>query len=163
MLLIFECLIASRKVIFVEYPDGTKGYKLYDPVSCMFLHSRDVGFLEREFHDFYCKDSRTSVFDCMLKNHVEVKAHDNSGEQKQADKRNLEEHREDVEPLNLNQQVGATYVENFIRNVEQENFQRRKEETKQKIVRCRITSETFQKFAREVLSTLYQTRKDINY
>lgn len=42
----------SRKVIFVGYPDGTKGYKLYDPVSCIFLRSRDVVFLEREFHDF---------------------------------------------------------------------------------------------------------------
>ena len=64
----------SRKVIFVGYPDGTKGYKLYDPVSCIFLRSRDVVFLEREFHDFDCKDSGTSVFDCVLKNHVEVEA-----------------------------------------------------------------------------------------
>ena len=109
----------SRKVIFVGYPDGTKGYRLYDPVSCMFLRSPDVVFLGREFHDFDCKDSGTSVFDCVLKNHVEVEAHDESGEQSQADQGHLEEHGEDVEPLHLNQQVGARYEENFVRNVEQ--------------------------------------------
>lgn len=55
----------------------------------------------------------------MLKNHVEVEAHNNSGEQNQADQGNIEEHGEDLEPLNHNQQVGATYEDNFIRNVEQ--------------------------------------------
>ena len=87
------------------YPDGTKGYKLYNPVSCMFLRSCDVVFLEREFHDFDCKDSGTSVFDCMLKNHVEVEAHDNSGEQDQG---HLEEHGEDVEPLHLEKHMKRT-------------------------------------------------------
>lgn len=108
----------SRKVIFVGYPDGTKGYKLCDPVSCMFLRSHDFVFLEREFHDFDWKDSGTSVFDCVLKNHVEVEAHDDLTEQSQADQGRLEEHGEDVEPLHLNQQVGATCEENCIRNVE---------------------------------------------
>jgi len=108
----------SRKGIFVGYPHGTKCYKLYDLVSCTFLRSRDVVFLEREFHDFHCKESGTSVFDCVLKNHVEVEAHDNSEERNQADKGHLEEH-EDVEPLHLKQQVGGTYQENFIRNAEQ--------------------------------------------
>ena len=42
-------------------------------------------------------------------------------------------------------------------------FQRRKAGTKETIIKYRISSETFQKFAREVQSTLYQTRKDINY
>ena len=44
-----------------------------------------------------------------------------------------------------------------------ETFQRRKAGTKETIIKYRISSETFQKFAREVQSTLYQTRKDINY
>ena len=50
---------------------------------------------------------------------VRIQAHDNSGEQNQADQGHLEEHGEDVEPLHLNQQVGETYEENFIRNAEQ--------------------------------------------
>ena len=131
----------SRKVIFVGYPDGTKGYKLYDPVSCMFLRSRDVVFLEREFHDFDCKDSGTSVFDCMLKNHVEVEAHDNSGEQNQADQGHLEEHGEDVEPLHLNQQVGETYEENFIRNAEQLGAKRQRKPPTRFDEECYVASD----------------------
>ena len=34
------------------YPEGVKGYKLYDPVTCKFTRSRDVIFLEKKFHDF---------------------------------------------------------------------------------------------------------------
>ena len=32
----------SHKVIFVGYPEGTKGYKLYDPITRKFIRSRDV-------------------------------------------------------------------------------------------------------------------------
>jgi len=116
----------SRKVIFVGYPDGTKGYKLYDPVSCMFLRSRDVVFLEREFHDFDCKDSGT-VFDCVLKN--------------QADQGHLEEHGEDVEPLHLNQQVGGTYEENFIRNAEQFGVKRQRKPPTRFDEECYVASD----------------------
>ena len=42
-------------------------------------------------------------------------------------------------------------------------FNGEKQETKETIVRYHISSETFQKFAHKVQSTLYQTRKDINY
>ena len=44
-----------------------------------------------------------------------------------------------------------------------EMFQRRKAGTKETIIKYRISSETFKKFARDVQSTLYQTQKDINY
>ena len=44
-----------------------------------------------------------------------------------------------------------------------ETFQRRKAGTKETIIKYRISSETFKTFAREVQSTLYQTRKDMNY
>lgn len=57
----------------------------------MFLHSQDVVFLKREFHDFDCKDFGTSILDWLLKNDVEVEARDNSGEQNQADHGNLED------------------------------------------------------------------------
>ena len=54
----------------------------------------------------------------VLKNHVDVEAPDNSGKKNEADQSNLEDHREDVEALNLNQHVGATYEDNFIRKIE---------------------------------------------
>ena len=41
----------SRKVVFVGYPEGTKGYKLYDPSTRKFIRSRDVVFVERKFHN----------------------------------------------------------------------------------------------------------------
>ncbi len=41
----------SRKVVFVGYPEGTKGYKLYDPSTRKFIRSGDVVFVERKFHN----------------------------------------------------------------------------------------------------------------
>ena len=42
----------SKKMIFVGYPKGTKGYKLYDPARRHFIRSRDVIFAEGTLHDF---------------------------------------------------------------------------------------------------------------
>ena len=42
----------SRKSIFVGYPEGVKGFKMYDLTSHKFIRSRDVIFREKEFHDF---------------------------------------------------------------------------------------------------------------
>ena len=50
----------SRKSIFVRYPEGVKGFKLYDPVSRKFIRSRDVKFLEKKFHDFDVHNSSNS-------------------------------------------------------------------------------------------------------
>ena len=50
----------SRKSIFVGYPEGVKGFKLYDPVTHKFTRSRDVMFLERNFNDFNVPDSSNS-------------------------------------------------------------------------------------------------------
>ena len=50
----------SRKSIFVGYPEGVKGFKLYDPVTHKFTGSRDVMSLEKNFHDFNVPDSSNS-------------------------------------------------------------------------------------------------------
>ena len=42
----------SLKTIFVGYPQGTKGHKLYDLNYKRFLRSRNVIVLEDKFHDF---------------------------------------------------------------------------------------------------------------
>ncbi|CAB4038208.1 Retrovirus-related Pol poly from transposon TNT 1-94 [Paramuricea clavata] len=42
----------SRKAVFIGYPEGTKGYKLYDPSTRKFIRSRDIVFVEGKFHDF---------------------------------------------------------------------------------------------------------------
>ena len=42
----------SYEAIFVGYPTGTKGYKVYDVKRRKFMISRDVQFLEKKFHNF---------------------------------------------------------------------------------------------------------------
>ena len=48
----------SNKTIYVGYPLGTKGYKLYDLSSKPFIRSRNVLFYEQEFHDFEFNDEK---------------------------------------------------------------------------------------------------------
>ena len=42
------------------YPEGVKGFKLYDPVTHKFIRSRDVIFLEKSFHNFDVNNSSNS-------------------------------------------------------------------------------------------------------
>ncbi|CAB4038262.1 Hypothetical predicted protein, partial [Paramuricea clavata] len=46
--------------MFVGYPDGTKGFKLYYLTNKTFIRSRDVIFEERSFHKFKCEQSSES-------------------------------------------------------------------------------------------------------
>lgn len=39
----------SRRCIFVGYPHGKKGWRLYDLDRCLFFYSRDVTFYEHVF------------------------------------------------------------------------------------------------------------------
>ena len=51
----------SFKGVFVGYPEGTKGYKIYNVSSESFVRSRDVEFYEHEFHDFEVSDNENSL------------------------------------------------------------------------------------------------------
>ena len=42
----------ARKCIFVGYPEGMKGYKLFDLQSKRFIRSPSVHFCENEFHEW---------------------------------------------------------------------------------------------------------------
>ena len=42
----------SRRAVFVGYPVGTKGYKLYDVDTGDFVRSRNIKFYESKYHDF---------------------------------------------------------------------------------------------------------------
>ena len=66
----------SREAIFVGYPEGTKGKKLYDPYSRSFIRSRDVVFLETKFHDFGSEQSTKSCFDYPPEDDVQVEVKD---------------------------------------------------------------------------------------
>ena len=42
----------SWKTVFARYPDGTKGFELYNLSSGSFIRSRDMIFAENSFYDF---------------------------------------------------------------------------------------------------------------
>ena len=48
----------SIKAVFLGYPLGMKGYKLYDLSSKRFIRSRNVLFYEQKFHDFEFNDEK---------------------------------------------------------------------------------------------------------
>ena len=89
----------SKKSIFMGYPEGVKGYKLYDPISRKFTCSRDVIFLEKNFHDFDVHNS--SNFDDRVDEDIPVmiqeipvdQNHDEIPDQRVAD--NAEENQAD--------------------------------------------------------------------
>jgi hypothetical protein len=109
----------SRKAIFVGYPESTKGYKLYDPDSHSFIRSRDVVFLERKFLDFGSEHSTKSCFDYPLENDVQIEVQNIPTANDRDDHGQPEEDDIAVEPINDNQQVGASYEDNFMREVDE--------------------------------------------
>jgi hypothetical protein len=99
----------ARKAIFVGYPSDTKGYKMYDLESKRFVRSRNVIFHESKFHSFKSVDE-----EAVLKEDSEISERsDEEGQFTiiQIDP-TISEHTEDTP------EVGATYEENFMRQVE---------------------------------------------
>ncbi len=99
----------ARKTIFVGYPSDTKGYKMYDLESKRFVRSRNVIFHESKFHSFKSVDE-----EAVLKEDSEISERSDEDGQFtviQIDP-TISEHTEDT------QEVGATYEENFMRQVE---------------------------------------------
>ena len=112
-----------RKSVFVGYPEGTKGYKLYDPSSRKFIRSRDVVFQERKFHDFGNEQSVSCCDDEDVKDvpvaiNVPVAENSDDGDPERApDDENA--NAGNMQGVNRNNLVGATYEENFMEEVRQ--------------------------------------------
>ena len=110
----------SRKLIFVGYPEGVKGYKLYNPESCSFVRSRDVIFSERKFYDFKNKQFREcselqEVKEVSVEfEHGPTPVIENDEEEAEDDIQNEHDHDVEVEV----QPVGATYEESFMNDVQ---------------------------------------------
>ena len=109
--------------MFVGYPDGTKGYKLYDVKTRRFIRSRDVIFAENEFHDFDNGQSLKldlhffyPVYDVPIVPDV-IAEEDQIVEE---DQQNIDQAEPEIhEPaVPDNQPVGATYEDHFMREVE---------------------------------------------
>ena len=122
----------SRKAVFVGYPEGTKGYKLYNLSTSRFIRSRDVVFTEEKFHNFddgYSLKSDSHFYypvddGSEVGQDVQVVAPDEENDGNTDDEQMEPDN--DVEPIRHNQPVGATYEENFIREVEDLGPQRQR-------------------------------------
>ena len=131
----------SRKSIFVGYPEGTKGYKLYDPSSRKFIRSRDVIFQERKFYDFGNKQS-VSCYD-----HKDVKDVPVAIDAPVAGNSDDEDPERAPDDENANagnmqdmNQVGATYEENFMEGVRQVGEKRVRRPPARYVEECHVTS-----------------------
>ena len=104
------------KAIFVGYPQGTKGYELYDLKSKLFLRSRNVIFHEDKFHDFQSNNVNNEK-DIILNELNE------SGDGIELSDNAIEPTIPQVQPVLTEQlvvnsePVGATYEETFMRQL----------------------------------------------
>ena len=113
----------SRKCVFVGYPEGTKGFKLYDLSKKSFIRSRDVIFDETKFHNFTSKQSinQESNFEYLVNESVELPyVVQNNNENDDVVQNEIPE----PVPENRNQPVGGTYEDNFMREVNNLNPRR---------------------------------------
>ena len=110
----------SRKCVFVGYPEGTKGFKLYDPSAKVFIRSRDVVFDEGKFHEFDGEQSSKPNSEQFQFDPFTVNS-DDVDDQQDAVENNIPDPAQQH-----NQPVGATYEENFMRNVENLDPQRQR-------------------------------------
>ena len=107
----------SKKTVFVGYPQGTKGYKLFDLSTKGFIRSRDCIFDEERFHNF--SDEQSSTVDLEFVYPVQDNPQVTVPDVKVTDQPEV-----DNQPLPVNHpvhdgqpnyQVGPNYEENFIR------------------------------------------------
>jgi hypothetical protein len=111
------------------YPDGTKGFKLYDLTKKTFIRSRDVIFEERSFHKFKCEQSSESNSEVYYPakedsqvNPPIVQAQIQAGDENVNVEENPQPILENNVPLQENNnRVGARYEDNFMREVENLN------------------------------------------
>ena len=99
-------------MIFVGYPDCTKGYKLFDPVTHKFIGGQDAVFVEGKFQDFGEEHStQTRIYPIKYDVKVNVQ-HFPVGNERVS---HGEPEQPVPEPEKQNQRVETTYEENFIR------------------------------------------------
>ena len=107
----------SSKCIFVGYPEGTKGFKLYNPETKSFIKSRDVIFDEWKFYNFDNKNSNTAnTFE------IQTPFMQTDDDNEENDDRAVRE--DNIFNPEPNNPVGETYEETFMQQVKNLNLQR---------------------------------------
>ena len=106
----------SKKCIFIGYPEGTKGYKLFDVLSQKFFRSRDAVFLEKRFYDLKGNENKQfGNFYTPLEEKIDEPHEIPMEEFAQEENNEIENPVEADQHL---QPVGATYEENFFRETQ---------------------------------------------
>ena len=135
-----------RRAVFVGDPEGTKGYKLYEPDSRSFVRSRDVVFLETKFHDFGNEHSTKSCFDYPPEDDDQAEVHDVPVVDERDDKHDEQQGEPEIpveiqEPINDNQPVGVTYEDHFMRGVEEIGTKRQRKPAARYDEECYIAND----------------------
>ena len=124
-----DCGYDNRKTtIFVGYPAGTKGYKLFDISTGDFVRSRDVVFAEEDFHDFVNERSANTDF-FYPKTLINQSESAEEGNQPEPD-------------TLINQPVGETYEDRFMQEVQQLGPLRKRKAPRRLIEECNVVSLT---------------------
>ena len=120
----------SRKCVFVGYPDGTKGFKLYDLSTKSFIRSQDVIFDEKMFHDFSSEhlskpnsdpaEEEFLVKPLIVQTEADDRNANDADDQQPAAENDIPVHE------NHNNPVGETYEDTFMREVENLNAKRQR-------------------------------------
>ena len=125
----------AEKCIFMGYPDGTKGFKLYNLETRKFLRSRSVLFCEEEFHDFQVKVTPNEYVTFFSDHHERNDDHDE-------DENNPDEVVEDdIVVNNQERTVPLTYEEQFISEVENLNQVRLRKQPNRLIESANLVAE----------------------
>ena len=118
----------SRKTIFVGYPAGTKGYKLFDISTGDFVRSRDVVFAEEDFHYFVNERSVNTDF---FYPETLINQSESAEEGNQPEPETL-----------INQPVGERKEDRFMQEVQQLGPLRKRKAPRRLIEECNVVSLT---------------------
>ena len=100
----------SKKCIFMGYPDGTKGFKLYNLAAKKFIRTRSVLFCEDNFHDFGSKHEENDYITFFSP----IETSDSNRE----DTNDESEHSVEEESESENSDDGLSYEEKYLNEVQ---------------------------------------------
>ena len=144
----------SEKCIFIGYPEGTKGYKLYNLKSSRFVRSKSVVFCENDFHEFNEKiDKKKWMYLFPSADNLQAQAEPLNNED--APDTTLVDETVDIQitndivndgenPDNLPQNtnsVGETYEETFIEEIQRLGQKRNRTKSKRLIEEVNLITE----------------------
>ena len=127
----------SEKGVLVGYPLDTKGYKIYNIKSKKFIRSKDVLFHENKFHDFQSSVEK----DILFKFDDDIVTRDDEPQTNVQVEPVITELEENIPAVGV-AQPGASYEENFMRQVDAVSAKRQRNPLKRFLPdECNVAAE----------------------